>query len=110
MKPLAPEDSTEAARRGKAVALVYLFDEPTSFPDGASIATAVLDAHREVVAHFTAAVQGGLTFAACTYADLLSAWAAAPEDALRRHAEEVRRAYAIAAPGERRGPDEGGSA
>ncbi len=89
--------STQAARQSKAAALIYLFHEPTRYPDGRPIPPALHVAHRDEVRRLAGLVEGGLRFSACTYAELLSDWAAAPVDTLRRHAAEVMRAFAIPA-------------
>lgn len=78
---------TEGQRTGRQAVLCYLYAEPRAFPDGRAIPVASIQAHRDEVAGFTAAVTSAaaeVAFCSLSYADLLQYWAGQP--ALADHA------------------------
>jgi len=72
---------------GKLPALLYLYAEPERWPDGRPISRAEIEAHRVEIRRFAEAVTGDqVAFRACSYRELLSAWAAGPCALTRTHA------------------------
>jgi hypothetical protein len=70
--------------------LHYLYAEPKRWPDGRAIKDAEVELHRAEVERFGALVKGDeVPFTACTYQELISAWATNPEPWLQRHAAAV---------------------
>ena len=84
---------TDAKRRAKAPALVYLFAEPHSL-HGQPIAAEAWTAHRQEIAEFSADVAGAaVAFHAVSYRDWLATWASHPSH-VARHADAVLQAFA----------------
>ncbi len=78
---------TEGQKTGRQAVLCYLYAEPRAFPDGRAIPVASIQAHRDEVAIFTAAVSSAVAevvFCSLSYAKLLQHWAGRP--ALADHA------------------------
>ncbi len=60
---------------GKRAYLVYLYAEPSSWPDGRPIEAAVHARHNDEISRFGARVAGDeVTFSSLRYSDLLAAW------------------------------------
>jgi hypothetical protein len=75
---------------GKQPVLLYLYAEPNSWPDGRPLSRSDVEAHRTEIRNFADMVAGDeVTFHACSYAGLLSAWRNASNDTVRAHAAAV---------------------
>lgn len=87
---------TEAQRRRKSPALVYLFAEPTTWPDGREISLGAKTIHKSEVKRFTADVRGSqVAFHACTYGDLLKVLCDAPVSDVRDHGNLVQQTFGL---------------
>ena len=90
---------TEVRRAGtaspKRPVLLYVFAEPTHWPDGRPIASAARQRHRDEIGRFADAVAGDeVMFVACSYRDLLAAWAGALDLGVREHAARITACFA----------------
>jgi hypothetical protein len=89
---------TEARRRARRPALVYLHAEPATWPDGRLVSADAKQAHRAEIAAFCERVQDDdVAFHACTYTQLINEWARAGSNNLRRHAAAIETAFLRAA-------------
>lgn len=80
----------DAPRRRRAV-LVYLYAEPSSWPDVRPISGAARATHREEIGMFAGMVDGDeVAFRALAYRDLLDAWRETANPAIGAHAEAIR--------------------
>ena len=78
----------------KKSVLIYLYAEPTSWPDGRSIDSSQRERHATCVGRFAARIAGAeVGFYPLTYTRLLASWAASPNLALRRHADAMDRHF-----------------
>lgn len=86
---------TEAGRRGKEPALVYLYAEPDHWPRGGrSIPPAARERHAHEVQRFAREVSGAaVAFQACTYAKLLASFRRCGDASVRLHADDVAEAF-----------------
>lgn len=81
---------TQGGRDGRKPVLVYLYAEPRLMWNGAPLAPAARDLHREEVDRFAAAVAGGeVSFEALSYDELLGAWRCGADAELAEHAQRV---------------------
>jgi hypothetical protein len=81
---------TEAGRRGKRSALVYLHANPSTWPDGRVVNADDKEAHRAEIEAFAQLVQNDdVAFRSCTYTELVSAWKLSSVDEVRGHASAV---------------------
>lgn len=72
---------------GKLPVLLYLYAEPELWPNGRPVSKADIEAHRSDLQHFADAVAGDeVVFHACSYRELLSAWAASACAPTKAHA------------------------
>ncbi len=72
---------------GKRPVLLYLYAEPQRWPDGRPVPQSGIDRHRAEVRSFARAVEGDeVAFHACSYRELLAAWAAGSSELTRAHA------------------------
>lgn len=87
---------TEAQRRGKSPALIYLFAEPTAWPDGRPVSMHAKQAHEADVQKFSSLAMGGeVEFGMCTYRELLSAFLDADNPLVQNHADNLRKAFDV---------------
>ncbi len=87
---------TQAVKRSKIGVLVYLYAEPTAFPDGRTVLPDALNQHRAEVARFAKAVDGAeVCFHAMTYRQLLDWWIADGDDGIKDHAASIDRHYRL---------------
>lgn len=78
---------TQADKKAKKGALVYLHAEPTTWPDGRTIDRQLVDRHRAEIQDFADRVAGTeVTFATVRYADLFQGLHSGPLEAVRQHA------------------------
>jgi hypothetical protein len=86
--------ATQAAKRGKQAALLYLYADPAAWPDGREITVAARNQHADHLAAFAAAVTGAdVQFATATYAQACEAWLRGPtplQDHARKFASHFR--------------------
>jgi len=76
--------------------LIYLYAEPSAWPDGRPVNPYRIAQHREEVAEFTDRVSGDeITFHAMTWRELLTSWEANGPQSLSNHAREISRSFAI---------------
>lgn len=90
---------TEGQKTGRQAVLCYLYAEPRAFPDGRAIPVASMQAHRDEVAGFTAAVTSAVAdvvFCSLSYAELLQHWAGQP--ALADHATALAARFDLGQP------------
>lgn len=77
--------------RGKTPILVYLYAEPSVWPDGREIPQALRDEHLKEIARFERCVaRSEVPFHPISYAELLSAWLSSKIEDIRDHASRVR--------------------
>jgi hypothetical protein len=86
---------TAALRRQGSFAvrpvLLYLYAEPSQWPDGRAVTLAEIESHRREVVLFSEFVTGDeVAFHAVTYRDLLRAWDSSRVAAVRSHVSAVR--------------------
>ena len=75
---------------GLQPALLYLYAEPKRWPDGRAVSRADIKEHRAEVDRFAEAVTGDeVVFRACSYCELLAAWAAGSHHFTRAHAGAI---------------------
>ena len=87
---------TQASKKGRVAALLYLYAEPDAWPDGRSIAASKIEAHHREIQGFADAVEGGeVRFLSLSYGSLLADWESSASDRLRRHAEALRRHFSV---------------
>ncbi len=85
---------TEGQRRGKWPHLVYLYAEPTSWPDGRQVDDSASELHVHEAQRFAAEVKGAEVIVTnCTYRALLSKWQNSSVAELRAHACNVLRSF-----------------
>lgn len=85
---------TQARRRSRQAALVYLFAEPARRGDGSAVPPALIAAHRQEVAELAAGVAGdAVAFLPLPWGALLDRMAASPRLRVRDHAAAVRCAF-----------------
>ena len=85
---------TEARRRGKCPALVYLHADPATWPDGTAIHPDHKQAHRGEISVFAEHVQSDeVAFRACRYAEVLDTWSRSNSPNVRHHAAAVKDAF-----------------
>ncbi|WP_434616221.1 hypothetical protein [Azospirillum sp. B2RO_4] len=76
---------------GKRAVLLYLYAEPSAWPDGRPIPDADVALHNAEIAWFTSIVgEDEVAFRHCTYRQLLDSLAACGEAIIAMHAEAVR--------------------
>lgn len=77
---------TEAGRRNKAAALVYLYAEPQAWADDRPIDRDAWEVHSAEVEQFATHVAGAaVLFRACTYRQMLAAFENSADDDVQRH-------------------------
>jgi len=89
---------TQASKRKRIPVLFYLYAEPASWPGpgGAVIAPEVHQQHAAEIERFATAVAGAeVSFVACTYRRLLSAFEASPTPDIRMHAAALTQHFAV---------------
>jgi hypothetical protein len=75
---------------GRQPVLLYLYAEPKCWPDGRPVSRVDIKAHRAEVGSFAEAVSGDeVVFHACSYRELLAAWAASCHGFTRAHAGAI---------------------
>lgn len=85
---------TEAERRGKSPVLVYLHAEPETWPDGRPLNAEHVIIHRDEAQRLADLVAGAeVSFCVCDYHELLSALDESDLEAVRSHAENVRKVF-----------------
>lgn len=78
---------TQADKKSKKGALVYLHAEPTFWPNGKEIERQMVDRHRAEIRDFADRVAGAeVTFATLRYADLFEVLRVMPNEAMQQHA------------------------
>lgn len=83
---------TEGQRRGLAPILVYLFAEPSAWPNGTAIELESRRMHRTEIDDFASRVSGDeVIFYPISYDELLKSWIG--EDVLEEHAWQVRAVF-----------------
>ena len=84
----------EADHCGKNPVLLYLYAEPTGWPDNRPISQEAHEAHRQEIGQFIAFVAGNeVEFRAMTYRTLLEQWDASASIQLRAHAHVLRERF-----------------
>lgn len=74
---------------------MYLFAEPSAWPDGKKIPTDQKVRHREEINTFSELVVGDeVQFVALSYDDLLNNWKSSEDVAVKEHAEAIGAAFA----------------
>jgi len=87
---------SQAKKRGKAARLIYLYSEPTEYPNGRHIPHRSFLEHAEEVSDFADAVLGAdVQFASLRFTDLLKNWIAEGTNTLRDHAIEMQKRYDV---------------
>ena len=82
---------TQAHKRGKRSALVYLYAEPARWPDGRTVSQDALRQHRAETLQFQHSVGGAeVGFAALPYQHLLEAFELSSYAGVRKHGEALR--------------------
>ena len=85
-----------ASHNGKRVVLVYLYAEPTEWPDGRPIPVDLHAQHRREVERFAATTGGSeVDFHPTTYQALLSCWEASSSHVLRTHTQSIREHFKV---------------
>ncbi len=85
---------TQAINHKKRAALVYVYGEPCTWPNGKMIEQADIACHREEVSQFSELVSGAeVKFSALPYRELMNLFAASPHALLREHASLVAASY-----------------
>lgn len=85
---------TQAKKRGKSVALVYLYAEPEVWPDGRPIGAQVRERHAVEVELFARLVSGAeVAFRSCTYNELLAAFRQSGDSELSKHADMIAQRF-----------------
>jgi hypothetical protein len=80
--------------RGKRPVLLYVYAESDLWQDGRPIPRANFETHRGEVSRFAETVAGDeVAFRACSYRELLLAWANSPSDSIRAHAVAITRHF-----------------
>jgi hypothetical protein len=81
---------TESQRRSRSPALIYLYSEPTSWPDGRPIERSARDEHAREAATFGREVEGAeVVFRSCTYKKLLSTLLNSSSVKVRTHGQAI---------------------
>lgn len=84
----------EANRRGKLVALVYLYAEPETWPNGKKVSDGDKEVHALEAQRFQSEVAGAeVAFKVCTYKELLLALRKTSDAGLCNHADMVQQAF-----------------
>ena len=85
---------TQADKRGKAAALVYLYAEPEAWPEGRLIAAEARQRHAAEVERFADLVSGAeVVFRSCTYKELLAAFRQSGDPELSNHADMIMQKF-----------------
>ncbi len=85
---------TQAQRSRRRATLLYVFAEPSAWPDGTPITVQAQQRHRAEIEHFAERVAADeVGFAWVSYADLLSSWRQHAQT--QAHAEAVLNAFAV---------------
>jgi hypothetical protein len=85
---------TQAAKSKRQAALVYVYGETCTWPDGKKINEADIRRHREEIFQFSDKVLGAeVKFSALSYRELMDLFAASPHVLLREHASLVTASY-----------------
>jgi hypothetical protein len=86
----------EPSLRGKIPVLIYLYAQPTAWPDGRTISKQQHDAHSFEIARFQRCVaESEVSFHPISYAELLSAWLSSEIEDIRNHAGRVRAHFLV---------------
>jgi hypothetical protein len=82
---------TQAVKRNKTAHLVYLYSEPTTYPDGRELSSEAVDSHRNELAQFAEIIgtDDEVTFSAVSYMELLEHWSASPNELVRHHGSSL---------------------
>lgn len=87
---------TQAHKRGLKAVLVYLYAEPSAWPDGTAIPSGTHEAHRREIERFADLVSGDeVEFVSCSYSDLLNCWRRSELVELRAHANCLATAFLL---------------
>jgi len=89
---------TQAQKQGKRAALLYLYAEPATYPDGRPLSESAILNHRREVGDFAGSVEDGecdVAFLSLSYRRLLETWMASPHDALVLHATAMLRRFEV---------------
>jgi hypothetical protein len=87
---------TEAHRRGKAAALLYLYAEPELWFNKQPVDPHALEEHAREARHFARLVEEAeVEFRLCTYKELLAAFKASGNTEVERHATEVAKVFRL---------------
>jgi hypothetical protein len=87
---------TQAHKRGIKAVLVYLYAEPSAWPDGTVIPSIAHEAHRREVKQFAELVSGDeVEFVSCSYSELLISWRQSDSVELRDHADRLAAAFLL---------------
>lgn len=87
---------TRDASRHRQGWLVYLYAEPSAWPDGRSIDLGRVSQHRAEVVDFASRVLGDeITFHAISWHELIKTWQVAGLPALSRHARALSKSFAV---------------
>jgi hypothetical protein len=82
--------------RGKIPVLLYLYADPTFWPDGRPISPVVRETHLKELSRFAKCVAGSeVRFGAISYKELLGAWQSSVDSRVQNHASAVMRRYGI---------------
>jgi hypothetical protein len=79
---------------GKQAVLLYLYAEPTQWPDGRLISDDDIDRHRSEISRFSEIVADDeVVFRSCSYGELLTQWDQASNQAIRRHSQAIKERF-----------------
>jgi hypothetical protein len=85
---------TEALRRRKAAALIYLYAEPEAWADGERVSAEALEMQSQEARRYAGLVDGAeVKFRLCTYREMLSAFRAAGDRELSQHADTIAQRF-----------------
>jgi hypothetical protein len=83
-------------REGKRPMLVYLYAEPSSWPDGKVVPPDAVETHRHDIERFAAMVKGDeVAFLAISYRELLKSWRDSSMTDVRDHADAIDSHFGI---------------
>jgi len=85
---------TQGDKKTKIANLLYLYAEPTHYPDGRNLERNQIIRHRDEIRIFSDAVAGAeVAFSSLKYSELMSYWLASNRPQLRAHANELSKKF-----------------
>ena len=87
---------TQGVKRGKTARLMYLYSEPSAFPNGQPISDGAVQAHRAEIDVFANMVSvDEVIFNSINYSELLGHWLCDSNEVVQRHARVVSNSFDI---------------